>query len=256
VAVSRRHWLSVVLVGAVCLSGSHEAAQERPGPRRSGPPPFAADAGDLAVPVLPVRRPAPSAPPVPPELPPGADRVTPLTVHLTITTRARGRARAIAQTVTRTADRVHVAAASGAEWLFERNPVDPRRASGFFIEHTARTIVAYSDSDLRAMLGIPGWAHILTMGVDARTLATLSASAETRAVGGLRFVRMSGGPAHAPTLWWNADQLLPAEFVTREGGSLRVERLTAVADLGLVRPPDLRFPTYRMIELADWLEQH
>ena len=216
-------WMTLVVASALCASaGPAQAAQ--------------ATASDLAVPMLPVRKGTQPGARTPAELPPGADHVTPLTLHVRITTRASGRASERRQTVTRTAQRVHVAsaaeghqargAAGGAEWLFERNPVDPRRASATYVAHATKTIVTYSDSDLQTMLGIPGWVHILTMGVDPAILAGVTPSSATRTID------------------------------RPDGTRLVIERASATVDLQLVQPAELRFPGYRVVNLADWLEEH
>lgn len=174
----------------------------------------------LTVPVSPARRGAALPPPAPPpSLPPGADAVTPQTIRLMVTALAQGRAiRSARQTVTRTLDHVHIALADGTEWLFERNPIDHRRVSGFAMLHSARVIVAYSDTDLRAMLGITGWGQVLTFGC---------ASSE----------------------------LLPTECVARDGASrTRVEGVSPTIDQRLVALPAERFPGYREVNVADWLE--
>ena len=254
----RDAWMTLAVAGALCASGAPAQADQTP------------PTSELAVPVMPMRKGAPPVSRPLAELPAGADRVTPLTLHVRITTRAAGRVSKRRQTVTRTVDRVHVAglgggnpardAAGGVEWLFERNPVDPRRASATYVAHATKTIVTYSDSDLQTMLGIPGWAHILTMGVDPAILREATASSETRTIGGLRFAHMTGGAGHPlASLWWNAEQLLPAEFAsgdTHDGTRLAIERASATADLQLVQPAELRFPGYRVVTLADWLEEH
>ncbi len=219
----RSGWMTLVAAAALCASA---------GPARAAQAP----ASDLAVPVLPVRKGTPPRVRTPVELPPGADRVAPLTLHLRITTRAAGRVSERSQTVTRTAKRVHVASVAdgspahsadgGVEWLFERNPVDPRRASATYVAHATRTIVTYSDSDLQTMLGISGWAHILTMGVDPAILAGVTPFSAPRSID------------------------MP------DGTRLVIERASATTDLQLVQPAELRFPAYRVVTLADWLEEH
>lgn len=211
----------VALMVAATLFPSRVQAQAGQAPSMS----------DLAVPVLPVRKGSPPAPRALTPLPPGAERVTPLTLHVRVTTRASGRVSERRQMMTRTVDRVHVvnsaaAAPSDVEWLFERNPVDPRRASATYVTHAAKTIVVYSDSDLQTMLGIPGWAHVLTMGIDPAILAAVT-------------------PCSAPRI-----------IDTSAGTRLVIERASATVDLQLVRPAELRFPGYRVVNLADWLEEH
>jgi len=100
------------------------------------------------------RRTPDDPPPPPPDLPPGAERVTPLTVEVRVELqRTEAETRTIRQTFTRTADRIHLAS-NNEEWLFVRNAKDARRVTGFFIEHASRTVVVFEESDLRNMLGI------------------------------------------------------------------------------------------------------
>ncbi len=215
--VFRRLWVTLILAAMFCPSRALAQAGHVP------------SMNDLAVPVMPVRKGAPPAPLALTPLPPGAERVTPLTLHLRVTTRASGRVRERRQTMTRTFDRVHVvnsdvaSAASGVEWLFERNPVDPRRASATYVAHAAKTIVVYSESDLLTMLGIPGWAHILTMGV----------------------IPVDVTPSSSPRT-----------FAAPDGTQLVIERASALVDPQLVRPAEARFPGYRVVNVADWLEEH
>lgn len=248
--------LSAVLMLAVTFSPA--AAQRRPAAPRETPAaaPGAADRerDDLTAPVLPARRLSMPAPEAPPALPPGADRVQPLTLDVRLTTRTNGRTETRVQTVTRAADRIHVATATGVEWLFERNPVDPRRVAASAVRHGERTIVVYGESDLRMALGIPGWAHVLTMGVDARALTP--AAAEARTVAGLRFLKTGIESANGThTLWWNAEQLLPLEYAARENG-LTVVKITPGTEPSRLWAPEVRFPGYRVMEFADWLEAH
>jgi len=231
-------------------------------PRAGSAPPAPVTAAereddDLAVPVLPSRRLAAAAPSTLAAPTPGADRVRPLTLDVRVTTRAGGRTSTRAQIVTRTFDRVHVATTSGVEWLFERNPVDPRRVSASAVHHADKAIVVYSESDLRMALGIPGWAHVLTMGVDAPAVSA-AASGQVRALGGMPFFRATtaddGGRGR---LWWNAEQLLPLEYAAADAStSLAIVNLAAGADPARLAAPETRFPGYRVVELADWLEEH
>lgn len=211
-----------------------------------------ADRGAEAAPFLPARRPLATRPSPPPELPAGADHVPGLTLDIVMTsgmgpTRATRR-----QTVTRTVDRVHVATAAGTEWWFERNPVDPRRVSGFFVEHRTKTMVSHSDADLRQMLGILGWTHVLTLGCG--TPPTAPAVAVSTKVDGVTFSSAPGGIAS-----WNRELLLPGECVLGVGGEaerLRVDRVARTVDSAALVPPPARFPGYREVDLAEWLEGH
>jgi hypothetical protein len=221
----------------------------------------AQDGIGVHAPVLPIRRAPDALPAALPALPASAERVVPLTFELTVQLKpGAGRGQSVQQTVSRTADRVHVAVRNGREWLFERNPRDPRRVSGFLVDHTSRSIVAYQESDLRMMHGIRGWADVLALGFDMDRLRTFKRQRDTRSVGAIRFGRYTSGKgAKAEEVWWSDEQLMPLRFTTTDShgsSQLSVGRLRREADVKLLRPPDARFPTYRVFDLANWLERH
>ena len=120
---------------------------------------------------IPTRR-TPDAPPgPPPNLPEGAEGIAPLTIQAIVRRHTTsGASETLRQTISRTADRIHLAADNGREWLFERNPRDPRRVSAALIEHASQAIVRYEESDLRMTLGIRGWADVLALGVESELL--------------------------------------------------------------------------------------
>ena len=77
----------------------------------------------------------------------------------------------------------------------------------------------------------------------------------------MHFVRYAatGNAAVTQDAWWNADQILPSAFATVDAGGLTrfsLERLRLGADATVLRAPASRFPTYRVIDIADWLERH
>lgn len=217
--------------------------------------------GDLPVLAVPDRR-KPDAPPKPPpELPAGADRVAPLTLETLVRRQPRrGHVQTLRQVVTRTSDRIHVRAGDGREWLFERNPRDPRRVLGTVVEHAARSIVVYDESDLRNLQGVRGWAQVLALGYDIEALKTLRRTAQSRTIAGVRFTKYAaaGSRSAEPELWWNDDFILPGAFVTADRlGATRfsIVRLRSGVDASLLRPPTSRFPAYQVLDLADWLER-
>jgi hypothetical protein len=222
-----------------------------------------ATSGDEAVvPLLPTRREADAPPEGAPDLPPGAEGVTPVTVQAVLHRQPlAGEARTMRQTVHRTADRIHVASSAGWEWLFERNVRDPRRLFAWAIDHAARVIVVYDESDLRAALGLRGWASVLTMGFDPELLADLKASGRTRSLEGIAFAHYAADREDAAIreVWWSEEQVFPCELATADAaGSTRftVESLRIGVDSALLKAPPTRFPAYRVFELADWLERH
>lgn len=217
-------------------------------------PEMPAGPGAVVAPSLPARRGAALPPPAPPPaLPSGAATVQPLTVRLSVSAKAAdGRAARVRQTVSRTADRIHIAIGDGTEWLFEQNPVDRRRVSGYAVLHASKTIVAYSDTELRNMLGITGWTQVLTLGCEP---PAVDGSGTVRTIGDLPFTRRSSNDSAGRGSWWNTAQVLPAECVSGDGRShLVVDGVTSGIDVAVLTPPAQRFPAYREVPLADWLE--
>ena len=223
---------------------------------------FATSGDEAVVPFLPNRREADAPPAGPPDLPPGADRVTPVTVEVMIRRQpSEGEARTVRQTINRAADRIHVASSAGGEWLFERNVRDPRRLFGWAIDHASRVIVVYDESDLRTALGLRGWISVLTLGFDLESLADLKASGQTRSMEGIAFAHYAADREDGAIreVWWSDGQILSCEFVTADSdGSTRftVESVRIGVDTALLQAPPTRFPAYRVFELADWLERH
>jgi hypothetical protein len=220
----------------------------------------AARAGEARI-VLPTRRSPNAAAAVLPELPARALDVSPITLEVvTRRTPRQGPASTERQTITRTTRLIHVVT-DRTEWLFERNQVDPRRVSALLVHHPSRAIVLHDESDLRNTLGVAGWADVLMLGVDASVVNRLTPSPQSRALAGMRFRRYAtrgDGPGLAE-VWWNQEQLLLLAATIRDAAgvtTVTVERLEAGADPALLRPPPARFPDYKVIDLAEWLEGH
>jgi hypothetical protein len=210
---------------------------------------------------IPNRRALEGPPSPPPALPEGADRIAPLTIDVLIRREAGNRSvQVLRQTVTRTAERIHMAAQNGREWYFERNPVDPRRVSAWLVDNAAGAIIRYEDTDLRIRLGINGWTDVLALGFDVRLLPVDGGTRNVRTIAGIRFVRYTV-PSRVPAareLWWSADQALPSRFaVADEGGVTRftVERIRKTVDEAVLRPAEMRFPTYQVFDVSGWLER-
>lgn len=193
----------VVALAAARFSGPEAA-------RAGGAAPGGGSAPGIA---LPDRSPYPSAPASAPDLPERLMSIPPETVTLTGrrgsgTAASRGK-----HVVSRTSERVHLALPDGNEWLFARNAIDPRRASGVLVHHERRALIEHEESDLRNWLGIRGWADVLALGDRPAT----------------------PGPDRGPRL----------EVIGARPG----------VDPELMRPPAARFPTYRVLDLAEWLER-
>ena len=257
-ATSSRAAGGLVLLAVV---GAAAAWSSLPVPQPSARAAGSASDGTPAI-ANPARRKRDAPPPPPPQLAARADRIEPMTLQIRlITSGANGTTHTMRQTVSRTVDRVHVSSEKGAEWFFERNTRDIRRVSAYRVEHTARTIVAYSDSDVRNELALPGWGRVLTFGFDPSAVVALQASGESHTVDGVRFARYVARTADAivPEVWWSSEHVLPARLVTRERAglaTLTIDHIRKGVDVDLVQPPALRFPAYRLVDLADWHEQH
>jgi hypothetical protein len=210
---------------------------------------------------IPLRRPPDAPPGAPPSLPVGATGVKAATLHLVIRRdTARRPSSTRRQIVSRTSDRIHIAGNDGREWLFERNPLDPRRVAATAIEHESRAIVLYEESDLRMTLGIRGWADVLTLGFDSQLLSGYERTRDVRTIGGIRFVRhaRAGARATRDDVWWSDDQALASHFAIADAAGVTrfaVERASAGVDAELLRAAIVRFPDYRVVDLADWQEK-
>jgi len=211
---------------------------------------------------VPTRR-APDTPPAgPPALPAGAESITPATIDIVLSRDGKTRqSPSFRQTVSRTVDRIHLAGTDGREWLFERNPVDRRRVSATLVEHSSKAIVLYEETDLRMALGIRGWVDVLALGFDTELLSRCRRTDEIQTVAGIRFSRYASVDkgCSVDDVSWNEEQALPGRFVMKgESGVTRFEvaRGKPGADASLLRPAIPRFPTYRVFDLADWLEKH
>jgi hypothetical protein len=211
---------------------------------------------------IPNRKLAGGPPVSPPRLPASADSISPATIDIVVTRGATaGRSSELRQTVSRTASRIHLAGAERREWLFERNPVDSRRVSATLIEHRAEALVLYGETDLRIALGIRGWADVVALGFDSTILSSYQRTAMTRMIGTVQFARYAAAGKRDPAtdVWWSESHALPGQFATTERGTvtrIAVERLRPGVDDSVLRQPPARFPKYRVVDYADWLEKH
>jgi hypothetical protein len=194
-----------------------------------------------------------------PELP-GLRPVTPMTATVTLQTMRGMEVHLTRQIVTRTDERVHVLLSGREEWLFVRSPRDPRRVCGFAIHHAVRTIVIYTEPDLRQWKGIRGWADVLLFGLRPELVLATHASATTRLVNGVVFTR------HLPAeewsdlrdLWWNAAEMLPERYsITTPAGLVHfaINRMQPAIDPRLLLDPSERFALYQVVDMGEWLER-
>jgi hypothetical protein len=196
--------------------------------------------------------------PEPLPLPVGADAVVPMSfTTVTVRTDKHGAPHVLTQQVTRTSDRLRlIPNGSNKEWLFERNPVDPRRVSGYLTDHSARQILVYQESDLRNRQQFRGWADVLMMRFDLQQLAGLRRTDESSTIGGVNTVRYVG-PSDVDGIAevvWSERLLLPLHLTIRRSGVVttsRIERLAAVVEVAQLTDPRSRFPEYDVLDIAD-----
>ncbi|MGE3840315.1 MAG: hypothetical protein AB7I50_01885 [Vicinamibacterales bacterium] len=193
---------------------------------------------------------------LPADLPEGAERRAPLTLEVVLTPDGGAVGQSVRQVVTGAASRMHVSSSDGAEWWFEQNAVDRRRAAGQLVQHASRTIIEHTESELRSQLGFGGWAQVLALGFDVEALASLSATPEHRQKNGIDFVRYEG--ADGSSLWWSPDELVADDFMLfspQMRWRVTIESVARDVDPQRLESPASRFPEYRLLTLSDWLEQ-
>jgi hypothetical protein len=211
----------------------------------------------------PVRRSADAVPALPPPLPSDADSVLALTFDLRVQVDEGGVSTLQEQTFSRTADRVHLKVKDGAEWLFVQNPRERTRLHAYLIDHEHKALIRHDESELRNGQQIRGWLDVLTLGFDPEGFVGLKATDQTTAFAGITFTRHVAGPAGAGLpgvheVWWNDKQLLPIRIVSstgRETRTVSVDEIRPGVDPALLSRPEDRFPSYRNVDLPDWLEE-
>jgi len=193
----------------------------------------------------------------PPPLPAGADAVPPLTLSVTVVRRDGGRESRSVRTVLRTAERVLVVGSPDSEWLFEQNPADPRRVTGYRVDHARRRVLVHDESELRHSLGLRGWADVLTLRLPPEARAGLRATGEHEVAAGARFERLVATPPPERGLvevWWSEPLLLPLRVADREGAAATtttVEVLEAGVDTARLALPTSRLPDYELGDASD-----
>jgi hypothetical protein len=154
---------------------------------------------------------------------------------------------------------VHVRQSASREWLYVRNPRDPRRVHGALADHTQRVIILYGESELRNWQGVRGWLDVLTLGVDPWSVGSPMPGEASRQLGSLSFVRYDRALTEgAERTWWCADELLPLEVVHDAPGGrtvLTIERIDPHVDRDLLTDLEVRYPDYQAMDLAEWLER-
>lgn len=191
-----------------------------------------------------------------PELAPSSSQLPSLTLELD-TKRGPASAR---RTITRTATLTHVEQhGAESEWLFTRNPIDGRRVSALRIDHHHRTIIEYSESELRNADIVRGWADVVYLGVDLQALARMSPTGRRETLSGFQFEEYTpaSGSDEASSVWWSHAAGAPLRILdahAQQEVSLRALRTSV--DSSLLEQPSRRFPDYSVMDVADFREKH
>jgi hypothetical protein len=223
----------------------------------------AAEIAAFRPPVLPSRTSlAPPAIPEPPSLPEGAEMLPPIRFSVTTTWSGPQGRRTTSQWITRTVDRLHLRMlGTDKEWLFERNPIDRRRVSGYLIEHGARQILMHQESDLRHEQQLRGWADAFMMRFDPAVLARLRRTDQRDGAFGATFTRYVAEDMSADgvlEVWWSDALLLPLRQHVRQRGVLITSVLTQLETptaLSMLADPRGRLTDYEALEVADSRER-
>jgi hypothetical protein len=253
---ARRALLGWVWITACAAPPRPPAAPETsvvPAVEQGGPAPDGLAANGFE---LPHRRPVhPHAGVEPIALP--AEHGAPIELTLTLRSFANGRQRQ--QDVARGIDRVHIRAVGGSsEWLFVRNPLDPRRVSARRVEHLERVIIEYDESEL-ALSGIArGWADVASLGVRLDGRERLSRTGRSERHSDFEFVEWrSSAEAVDEAVWWSDEAALPwLVSGGARGAVLQVSSLQRGVDRARLQEPLERFTGYRVMDVADYREKH
>jgi hypothetical protein len=197
------------------------------------------------------------------EVPVQLDRVEPVSFAVQVSDSARPSDPPKAEYITRAADRMHVrfSLENHQEWLFIRNPMDPRRAKAQVIDHKLKTILEYEESDLLDAGMSADWLQIATLGNSPNALPELFPSDRIQSYRDIPCREYSTPPESAPLrqVCWNEELFLPLRAVIRQGEATLVRQITDLQkpeQPELLHDPSERFPEYAVMDLADWREEH
>jgi hypothetical protein len=158
------------------------------------------------------------------------------------------------ETIARSVDHVHIERADeGVEWLFIRNPRDPRRVAARWVDHAQQVIVEYDESELRATGIARGWADVAALGARFDVLARLAPTGRSQQGAGLSFVELAPSRGVGPRLWWSEQAALA--LPDDSGESLALLRLERGANPEVFQDPRRRFPQYAAFDVADYRER-
>ena len=202
-------------------------------------------------------------PPMPAEIPEAMDQAEAVTLEVVMTLGNGEHAQEVQQVITRTSDRVHVDfVEQGQEWLFVRNPLDGRRATGWLTDHTLGVVLEYQEADLADEEYGRGWFEVMAMGVPAEWLEAMRATGEKVTLVGVeceRYVRPGESKSRLPDeMLWDDARQLPMRIVYRKPeGEWRQEVWairTSIDEAELHAPRD-RYHAYMSMDAVDYREE-
>lgn len=177
----------------------------------------------------------------------------------------RARSGAVLESIRMLRDGAHIFAghADGSSgWYFLQNQVTPAQFTGWRIDPAEHLLLEHSHSDLIVEGIAHSWDEVATFGVDADLLSALRATGEQERAFDVEFERYvcDGAPLQTiRELWWNEALRLPLRIVRGSGDDAHTQVLIGFErsmDTFLLQLPAKRFPSYTLIDLADWREEH
>ena len=180
-----------------------------------------------------------------------------------VTTKS-GDKRKFLRDITRSHDRVHVSYRhQGQEWLFIRNPIDIRRATGELADHRNKTVFTFFETDLVDAGVGRGWLDVMTLGVPYDVLQSMKKTGEAVQRDGLVFekyvadVSSDTGISVPAEVWWNDAHFLPLKIVRTVNEGRWEQELVKIEKGGsaaFLSPLSARYQTYDAMDMSDWAD--
>ncbi len=192
------------------------------------------------------------------------ESLPPVKVNLTIRVKNGKQDKAMDRTIIRTNDQVYMNYENqGQEWLFKRNPVDPRRLSGLLVDHRKEHVLKYHDSELLNFGIASSWQDVLLLGVEPKSLEQLASTGQIETFGGIDFLHYESNTkvASQPAIeiWWSEAKALPLRIIHKTQKQEWSQEITAISwseDSALLVDPQKRFPEYQSMDYVDWQEEY
>lgn len=198
-----------------------------------------------------------------PEIPAAYRELPPVKLGLRIRLKTADGVKTMERTLVRTTDTIYMRYEhQGQEWLFQQNPIDPRRLSGKLVDHRKRSILQYYQSELHEFGIVSSWRDVFLLGVDPDLLALLEPTGGSETLAGVQFrhfVNKTDGASQPSTeIWWSDSAALPLRIIQRKDNEEWIQEIASIEwtrDEALLAEPHSRFPQYAEMDYVDWQEE-